>query len=143
MDGQSDQQMDKSSKLQFRGDNQFHGAHLCIICMPFMIQMAHDHGDASRFTYHTQGPLLVLSDVGPQHCCRWIGRGMQPPSTPSSTPCSLTHADNHNCSIINARYYTFQLNHHGPTDGQMDGLLREILVSLRVDTGNFFSCRSL
>ena len=35
---------------------------------------------------------------------RMGGQGHTTPYMPSSTPCSLTHADNHNCSIFTLSY---------------------------------------
>ena len=37
------------------------------------------------------------------------------------TSSSLTHTNNHNCSIINACFHTFWLDHHGLMDRQING----------------------
>jgi len=41
--------------------------------------------------------------------------------TPIPTPHAHTHTVSHNCCIMNARFHTFWLYHHGPTDRQTDG----------------------
>ena len=56
------------------------------------------------------------SDAGSQYRCGRVGRGIQPPSTPQPTPNTQTYTK----SIENARFPTFQLDDHGPTDGRTD-----------------------
>ena len=63
----------------------------------------------------------ITSDAGSPYRCGRVGRGIQPPSTPSPTPLFLTNTDSHNGSLENARFRNFQLDHHdGPTDGPTD-----------------------
>ena len=62
------------------------------------------------------------SDAGSQYHCGRVGRGIQPPSTPQPTSNTQTYTK----SIENARFPTFQLDHHdgrtnGPTDGRTNG----------------------
>ena len=46
----------------------------------------------------------------------WVGRGIQPPSTPNLHPYTQTYTK----SIKNARFSTFRLYHHGRTKGSTD-----------------------
>ena len=55
---------------------------------------------------------------GSQHRCGRVG--VQPPSTPSSTPYTLTNTEQTDCSIKNTRFRTYQLDHHGPRDQRID-----------------------
>ena len=59
----------------------------------------------------------ITSDAGSQYRCGRVGRGIQPPSTPKPTPNTQTYTK----SIKNARFPTFQLDDHGPTDRRTDG----------------------
>ena len=59
------------------------------------------------------------SDAGSQYRCGRVGRGIRPPSIPTSNTQTYTK------SIENARFPTFQLDHHdgrtnGPTDQRTD-----------------------
>ena len=64
-------------------------------------------------------------DAGSRYRCGRVGRGAQPPSTPSLNPHTLTHTNTHGQTqpqyISNARFHTFWLNRNGLTDGLMDG----------------------
>ena len=63
--------------------------------------------------------------------CSKVDRGTQPPSTSSPNPAPPPpHTHNHNCSLINARFRTFNISvtdqrtdgwMDGRTDGRMDG----------------------
>ena len=74
--------------------------------------------------------ILKTIDTGSQYHCGRVGRGIQPPSTPSPTlqayihSHTLTHIDNFNGSLKNALFCMVQLNHHGwtnrPTDWRTD-----------------------
>ena len=67
-------------------------------------------------TASCRGALAHLKIMFSYACCGRAGRGIQPSSKPSPTPCSLTHTDNHNYSIINARFHTIISRTDGPTD---------------------------
>ena len=56
------------------------------------------------------------SDARSQYRCGRVGRGIQPPATPQPTANTRTYAK----SIKNARFPTFQLDDHGPTDQRTD-----------------------
>ena len=67
------------------------------------------------------------SDAGSQYRCGRVGKGIQPQSTPQISP----HTQTYTKGIQNARFYTFRLNHYGPTDQRTDGRtkpLRELHV---------------
>ena len=61
---------------------------------------------------------LITSDAGSQYRCGRVGRGIQPPSTPQTLP---SHTQTYTKRIKNAHFSTFQLDHHGRTDGRKDG----------------------
>ena len=63
------------------------------------------------------------SDAGSQYRCGRVGRGIQPPFTPQPA-----RTQTYTKSIENARFPTFQLNHH---DGRIDGWTKP-LIELRV-----------
>ena len=63
-----------------------------------------------------------MIDINKDKCNKWrwvtipLGSDGQPLSIPYSIPCSLTHRDNHDCSIKNAHFHTFWLDHREPID---------------------------
>ena len=59
---------------------------------------------------------LKESDARSQYRCGWVGRGIQPPSTPQPTSHTLTYTK----TIYNARFPTFQLDDLRRTDGRTD-----------------------
>ena len=64
--------------------------------------------------------FLLKSDAGLQYCCKWVGRGAQPPiHTPTST---------HTLKLVQK---VFKNNADGLTDGPTDGWTKP-LIGLRV-----------
>ena len=75
-----------------------------------------------KASYRVACPQLKTSDAGSQYCCGWVGRGIQPPSTPQSP----SHTRTYTKSIKNCRFSTFRLDHHGPTDQRTDGPMDQL-----------------
>ena len=62
-------------------------------------------------TIHT---MEKTSDAGSQYCCGWVGRGLQPPTKPQSSPLTHKHTQKVSKTLV------FPLNHYGLTDGPTD-----------------------
>ena len=95
---------------------------LAFISISFLMMAIHflimDYQQSpKKITYHESKKQVTR---GSQYRCGWVGRVIQALSTPSPTPYTLTNTDQFSCSIKNARFRTFKLGHHEPTDQRTD-----------------------